>query len=380
MLAEAPDPLNVAATSTSEDFDHLVYIRTIEACNLHCRHCFIPNNPARMSQEQKVALPDQVRRFARAGQTVIVQWHGGEPTLVGLEWLRDAIETLERGAPEIRFVHGIQTNAMNYTSEWANLYHTYFGGEVGVSWDPEIRQLRAGRPDTNAEYERRFWPRVEQMLADGLRPYLVVTGTRHLFERFRRPQRFFEFLIERGIHDAHIERLTKTGYAVEHWQELGVDNGEFSDWMARWARAYRVWDLARSANGEPRLNLSPFDGLFRSVSDLQAGRASGGYGCWSGGCDTRFHTIDAREGYQTGCTAVTARSPGTTEGGRGSSGTEKPVMFFRNMRQHRQADCANCRYRPICSTGCLNVEYLDSTGECSGGYRLFEAIDRIVSP
>jgi len=366
-----------APTDVAAHYDHIVYVRVIEACNLHCRHCFIPNNPARMSDEQKAHLGDEMRRFARPGQTVIVQWHGGEPTLVGRDWLWDAIDQLEAACPDINWIHGIQTNAMTYDASWAELYHARFGGEVGVSWDPEIRQFRAGRPDTNADFEAKFWPQLRQMQNDGLRPYLVVTGTRAFFNHFRQPTAFFRFLEENGIYNAHIERLTKTGYAVDHWDELGLTNNEFSEWMSRWAKAYFAWNMARESQGEPRLNLSPFDGLYGSVRDLREGVNSGGYGCWSGECDTRFHTIDARSGYQKGCTAVTAEASGTPAKEVSGDPTAKPVMFFKDMRRQRTAHCSACPYQSICSTGCLNVEYLDESGECSGGFGLFRTLDQL---
>src|SRR5690606_32551726 len=71
-----------------ESFDHMIYVRLIEACNLHCAHCFIPNNPKRMSWAEIEAMPAKIREFAKPGQRLLFQFHGGEPTLYGVEELR----------------------------------------------------------------------------------------------------------------------------------------------------------------------------------------------------------------------------------------------------------------------------------------------------
>lgn len=59
------------------DFDHMIYVRLIEACNLHCQHCFIPNNPKRMDWNNIEQIPAKVRSFARPGQVLLFQLHGG---------------------------------------------------------------------------------------------------------------------------------------------------------------------------------------------------------------------------------------------------------------------------------------------------------------
>ena len=46
-------------------FDHLVYLRVFEGCNLHCEHCFIPSNPKRMTMDDLKAVPEKVAGVKR---------------------------------------------------------------------------------------------------------------------------------------------------------------------------------------------------------------------------------------------------------------------------------------------------------------------------
>lgn len=353
-----------------ESFDHLVYLRIFEGCNLHCEHCFIPSNPKKMTLEQIRLLPENVSNFAKRGETILLQWHGGEPTALGADFVSQSIRSIEEAGSDYRWIHGIQTNLMNYNSEWRDIFKNHFDNSVGVSWDPEIRLLRRGRPDTNRQYEERFWENFEKLVDDGINPYLIITGTKVFFERFRNPFSLYEFLESKNVSHMHIERLTKTGYARESWGKIGVSNLEYSQYMARLAKAYFLLK-SRPRKGPLNLHVSPFDGLMGSVERLHRGE-TGGYGCLSGACDTKFHTYDAN-GYKPGCTAI------NSEIDNKSAGVE--IINFVDLtseREERQQSCTGCRYLPICSSGCMATTKIDYSGECSGGKTLFKEIEHIV--
>jgi radical SAM protein with 4Fe4S-binding SPASM domain len=290
--------------------------------------------------------------------------------MFGAQWLSDAIDAIENAAPEFKFEHGIQTNLMTYDSNWAALYHKKFGSNVGVSWDPVIRLTNRARPESNAEYEVRFWANLAKLIADGLDPYLVVTATKTFFDTFKNPIAFFEKLAAAGIRKAHIERLTETGYARDNWSFLGVDNASYSRNMSRFLRAYSLWKS--TDDHADLLMLSPFDGILSSVEQMHKG--SVGYGCWSGSCDTRFHTVDAN-GYKAGCTALTSEVDNKSAQGKSLELTQG----FQEIRKERRViHCNGCPYRSVCSSGCLALSMDDGSGECSGGRGFFETASFIV--
>lgn len=221
------------------------------------------------------------------------------------------------------------------------------------------------------DFENRFWPNMDRLIKDGIQPYVVVTGTKVFFEKFRNPMTFFSMMEEKGIPHVHIERLTKTGYARQSWEKIGVDNLEWSKYMSRFAKSYHIYSN-RPRSGKQPFNLSPLDGMNQSIERLLNGQ-SGGYGCLSGACDTRFHTIDAN-GYKSGCTALNSESDN-----KSASGAQIIQFFdFRAQRKLRQADCLNCQFKPICSSGCLASDKMDDSGECSGGYKLFDTLKTLA--
>lgn len=329
-------------------FDHLVYLRVHEGCNLWCEHCYIPANPKRMSLDDIARVPSIVAGFAAPGSHIRLQWHGGEPTLVGAAWMREAIEIIESNK-DYRWSHDIQTNLINYSPEWASLFHDHFGSHIGVSWDPEIRLVKKSG-NGNALYEEAFRATLAQAVADGLAVSMTITATKPFFERFRNPFDLFQLLEEMGVTEAHIERLTKVGRARETWESIGVRHAEYSNRMSRLIRAYQVY--LRSGG---RIRISPFDSMVESFLSSDAG-----LGCWSGACDTRFHTIDAN-GYKPGCTALNSEYDNAR-----SKAAVIRIEDIRRARQLHRVNCTSCDFRGACSSGCLALEVDDGSGECAG--------------
>ena len=354
---------------SSAAFDHLVYLRVFEGCNLHCAHCFIPSNPKRFDPDRFADIGQMLHAKIPENSTVLLQWHGGEPTLMGTEYIEKGINSLQEHAPQYTWRHGIQTNLMTYNAQWGALFSRHFGAEAGVSWDPVIRMAKGGRPETHDAVKKKFNQNLANLIADGITPYLVVTATKTLFETYRNPFDFFAEWIEKGVRHVHLERITKTGYARTNWHWVGLNNAEYSTNMARWAKAYHIFKKTHPGTD---FFLSPFENLQESVRQKLLG-APQPTGCWSGHCDTRFHTID-QQGYKAGCTALTSE-----DGNKNAAPTlTRHNATFSERRDMRIFDCGACRFRSICKTGCLALDFDDGSGECSGGLTLFNTLENIA--
>lgn len=395
------------------DYDHMVYIRLFEGCNLHCEHCFIPSNPKKieLSYYHDNKLIEDLEKFGgiKEGQKLYLQWHGGEPTMLGYKYLSEAIEEINKNS-KYNYMHGIQTNLMNFhkdTENWVNLYKKYFDSHLGISWDFGIRHIKSqslSKNETNEKFENQFWENVKLANNHQLDLYMVITATKLFFEHFKNPFSFFDMMVEKGITKLNFERITKTGFARESWEKLGLSNKEYSEYMSKFFKAYLLF---KKNNPEINLNISPFDGLLRSVIKLELKNQENnielknkihdinkehanvwdilsyknqGYGCWSGECDTRFHTIDSN-GYKHGCTALTSEQDNKNKSL--NVNVQKIVWFNKKESQRdtilkerkiRQQSCDNCEFISICSSGCLSVEKFDDSQECSGAKILFKNI------
>jgi uncharacterized protein len=108
---------------------HVLAKPTGAVCNLDCKYCFFlskerlyPESDFRMSDEVLEAYLSQYLS-TQPGPEINVAWQGGEPTLMGLEFFRKAIE-LERKheRPGTSILNTIQTNGVLLDDEWCSFF------------------------------------------------------------------------------------------------------------------------------------------------------------------------------------------------------------------------------------------------------------------
>ena len=98
-------------------------------CNLECSYCFFldkellyPSGTFRMSEE---VLENYIQQLiaAHSAQQVTVAWQGGEPTLMGIEFYRRAIELQEKyRKPGMTFENTMQTNGTLLDDDWCRFF------------------------------------------------------------------------------------------------------------------------------------------------------------------------------------------------------------------------------------------------------------------
>lgn len=105
-----------------------------EGCNYRCAYCFhheILEQLDRMSTSQLTSIYRAI--YAQVGSNVRIYWHGGEPTLAGLEFFKTALE-LQLEVFGHRLENTIQTNGSQLDDRWIKflLEHRF---SVGISLD-----------------------------------------------------------------------------------------------------------------------------------------------------------------------------------------------------------------------------------------------------
>jgi uncharacterized protein len=111
------------------------------ACNLACRYCYYVDKaglaPGPLTPMPVDLLEAYIEQHLEAVPTPIVafSWHGGEPTLLGLDYFRTIVSLQARHRrPGQRVINGIQTNGLLIDEEWCRfLAAERFG--VGLSLD-----------------------------------------------------------------------------------------------------------------------------------------------------------------------------------------------------------------------------------------------------
>jgi len=101
-------------------------------CNLDCTYCFFlskeklyPNSRFRMSEETLETYIRQLLESQRAPE-VTIAWQGGEPTLMGLDFFKRAVDLVHAYArPGVEIQHTMQTNGILLNDDWCRFFHEH---------------------------------------------------------------------------------------------------------------------------------------------------------------------------------------------------------------------------------------------------------------
>jgi uncharacterized protein len=154
-------------------------------CNLACSYCYYLETEGALHSSDRLRMSDSlleayIRQYIEAspGPIVPFTWHGGEPTLAGLNFYRRAVELQQRYLPPgWNCWNNLQTNGILLDDAWCSfLADAHF--DVGLSIDgaqwihDKYRQDRGG----HGTYER-VVATVRRLQAHGIQPDLLCTVT-----------------------------------------------------------------------------------------------------------------------------------------------------------------------------------------------------------
>lgn len=214
-------------------------------CNLECSYCFYlqkgqyyPETKGfRMSLE---VLESFVRQYIEAQDApeVIFAWQGGEPTLMGLDFFRAAVELQRKYLPPgMLLINAFQTNGTLLDNEWCRFLkaHNFL---VGLSLDgPGELHDRYRRDKSGGPTFQKVVHGLELLQRHAVETNVLCVVHRH---NSRRPEDVYRFFKEQGVQFLQfiplVERLKPPGefipdpLAGRHVSEASVgaeDYGQF---------------------------------------------------------------------------------------------------------------------------------------------------------
>jgi len=123
--------------------DFQVFVKPVGAVgNLACQYCYYAEKEQLYPEERGFRMPEYLLEQyiiqhirSSSGPELFFSWHGGEPTLAGLEFFERVVALQKKYLPENRSItNGLQTNGTLLTHEWCRfLKRENF--VVGISLD-----------------------------------------------------------------------------------------------------------------------------------------------------------------------------------------------------------------------------------------------------
>ena len=120
-----------------------VFVKPVGArCNLNCSYCYYLGKAELYEPAKLRVMPDEIlekyikQQIEASTETdIFFSWHGGEPTLAGLDFFRKIVKLQRKHKPAGRnIINGIQTNATLLNDSWCRFFsdESFF---IGVSID-----------------------------------------------------------------------------------------------------------------------------------------------------------------------------------------------------------------------------------------------------
>ncbi len=179
-----PEEISRTATPSKEPF--VVMAKPVgPICNLECNYCYYLESARLYERPHRFRMSDTlletyIRQYIAAspGPVVLFVWHGGEPTLAGLNFYRRAVELQKRYLPQgWTCWNNLQTNGILLNDEWCSfLADAHF--DVGLSIDGTRWLHDAYRKDRRGRgtYDRTV-AAIRRLQTHGIQPELLCVVT-----------------------------------------------------------------------------------------------------------------------------------------------------------------------------------------------------------
>jgi uncharacterized protein len=230
---------------------HVMAKPTGSKCNLDCAYCFYlkkeqmyPESDFRMSD---AVMEQYIRQTIEGHRTpeVTIAWQGGEPTLMGVDFFRRAVEVEKQCTrPGMQIENTFQTNGVLLNEEWCKFFHEN-NFLIGLSIDGPRRLHDAYRRDKGGAATFDKVMRAARLLQEHKVEFNVLcavnsVNSRHPLEvyRFFRDElgaRYLQFIpiVERQNDTGHQEGPCITDRCVrsEQWGKFLIEI--FDEWLHR---------------------------------------------------------------------------------------------------------------------------------------------------
>lgn len=259
-----------------------VYVKTTEACQLNCKHCFTGGNSNAISYLDVAKTEDWIKRFSETvgpNDHVHFELHGGEPFLASVETLKRVTRAMRVwGPPAERRSIGATTNLVyKLDDELLSLIRDDLDS-IGTSWDKSIR--------FDNEKQESLWRSNLAKVLTVKDVVLNVSVSRAVIEMNQ--EELLMFLRDTGCYRVLFDRITANGNAVGH-ADLFPSNAEINQWYLR------MHEASEKLNARSWFHNGALEDVY---AKFENGNSCSGTFCRD--CEERLFTLNA-DGTIGGC-------------------------------------------------------------------------------
>ena len=133
------------------------------ACNLDCTYCYYLDKDQLYPEKNTYKMPENllekyIKQHIEASPDtkITFSWHGGEPTILGLEYYQKIVQIQRKHCPPGKTIHnGIQTNGTLLDQKWCQfLAKEKFAVGISIDGPPEIHNMHRMTKDKKPTYKK----------------------------------------------------------------------------------------------------------------------------------------------------------------------------------------------------------------------------------
>jgi uncharacterized protein len=217
----------------------LLILQGTPFCNIDCSYCYLPDrtNRARMQPGTIDAVVRHLIADDLLGPHLTINWHAGEPLVLGIPFYRDALPRLAPlSSAGTHVVHSVQTNGTLIDEDWCRFFREH-AIRVGVSVDGPATLHDGFRRDRRGRGTHARCMQGIRHLRDAGVPFSVITV---LTERsVDHADELYAFYLDHGI--------KVVGFNIEELEGAHTDSSVRTEGFAeRYERFLRrFYDLVR---------------------------------------------------------------------------------------------------------------------------------------
>ena len=346
------------------------------SCNLQCRYCYYSDKswgqPSKMCEE---TLSSYIRQYieVQPADEVSFLWHGGEPTLLSLDFYKHVVELQARFAGHKRITNCLQTNGTLLNDSWCEFFSKN-KWLIGLSIDGPAAHHNRFRHDKcgNSTFDT---------VMDGIRllkkhgvEWNAMATINSL--NVTHPHQFYSFFKEIGAEFIQftpiVERFTSAGRLAAVDEKGTITNMSVSPeaWGEFLITLVDIW----RKNDIGKIFIQIFDAVLANHLGMEPGVCSLATHC--GSCpvidsDGSIYTCDHFVFPQYKIGNINGSSL------KSLVYSEKLLEFGQSKTTSLPSECKSCRYLKLCNGECPKNRFMT---DCHGqpgmnylckGYKLF---------
>lgn len=332
-------------------------LRPTLSCNADCSYCSAFKNQFAKWDVSKFRFYLE-RLKPILSPEVELLWHGGEPMLMGVDFYWQSFDIVKDVIPRSRF--SIQTNLLDYSLEWKELFRDVFNWSISTSYSSgnDLRSYKGSQ----VTYSEVWREKLAMIMGHGASPFIIGTFAP---DTISDALDFYTSIKSQDTpSDIRINYVYPLGKASENQESL-LSQREYINLLIK---VFDKW-----IDDAPGFDIAPLGQLMKSAIGIAKSKCP-----FSAKCSEHIMCLDIDGGlYPCAGFADMEQSERYSYGNLNNDSVETIVLSRAKQQMARRSilpiNCNRCEYLHMCGGGCIKDAIL-SGGE---GITLLDSPDRL---